>query len=97
MKQYPVPAELKVNLDYSNPSLPSIVRLLKPLVVHDGDAYCCVLGPDPQSGVFGCGDTPKDALDDWQKHLKERVKRAEPNDEVVEYVIDTLRKNKIIE
>ena len=93
MQQFSVPADMKVNIDYSDPSLPNSVSFFKPLVVQDGKGYCVILGPDPQLGVFGCGDTPKEALLDWERNLKERVKHPEKDDEVVKYIIESLQRS----
>ena len=91
MEQYNVPDEMKVNVDYSDPALPAAAKLFKPLVVLDGDSYCCIFGPDPQQGILGCGDSPKEALRDWDKHLRERVRQADKNDEVLKYIVETLQ------
>ena len=54
-----------VSVDYQNLSLPASVQHLKPSIFREGNAYCVILGPDPQSGIFGCGDTLEEALNDW--------------------------------
>src|SRR5678815_3620447 len=90
MEQFNVPEEMKVKVDYSDPTLPAAAKLFKPLVVLDGDSYCCIFGPDPQQGILGCGNSPKEALRDWDKHLRERVRQADKNDEVLKYIVETL-------
>jgi hypothetical protein len=55
----------EVNIDYHSDKIPQSVRILRPTVYRDGNSFCCLLGADPQSGIFGCGDTPEDAMDDW--------------------------------
>lgn len=90
MKQMDLPEEMKEKIDFTDPALPLSVRVLKPLLYKDGDSYCVVLGPDPQSGVFGCGRTANEALNDWSFHLKERIKNSDANDEVVNYIRDVL-------
>jgi len=39
--------------------------MLKPRVYMDGDKWCVGYGSMPE-GVFGFGDTPHDALLDWE-------------------------------
>nr|WP_315419652.1 hypothetical protein [uncultured Pedobacter sp.] len=63
-----------------------VAAALDPTVFKDGDSYCCIFGSDPQSGVFGCGDTPEEALIDWDKNLRTHLSCAGDHDEVVEYV-----------
>ena len=86
MKQLDVPSEMKVNIDFADNKIPESVKTLQPLLFKDGDSYCCVLGPDPQEGVFGCGKTPIEALKDWDKSLKQRMKVKDKNDEVALYI-----------
>jgi hypothetical protein len=80
-----------VTLDYQSVELPETVRKLKPAVYKDGDSFCCLLGPDPQEGVFGCGDTQDEALADWNNHLVDRVAKHAPGDEIADFVIERLR------
>jgi hypothetical protein len=89
MRQMNVPEEMKVKIDFSAPGIPSSVKMFRPLVFHDGDAFCCVLGPDPQLGVFGCGETLEKALTDWDGHLKEQISQDRESD-VSKYIVDTL-------
>jgi hypothetical protein len=76
-----------VPVDYNNDdSLPLSVKNTHPLIYLDGDTFCCVLGPDPVSGIFGRGDSLKDALDDFDKHFQELLQRPVPGDPVSEYI-----------
>jgi hypothetical protein len=91
MEQMNIDESMKVNIDFSEPVLPKSARTLQPLVWKDGDSYCCVLGPDPSVGVFGCGDTPMLAIVDWDTHLTSRLADPEDNDPVVDYVKDVYK------
>lgn len=82
---------MKVDIDFSEEVLPKSARTLRPLVWKDGDSFCCVLGPDPSTGVFGSGDTPMLAIVDWDVHLTNRLADPAENDEVVEYVKDVYK------
>ena len=86
MKQLDVPSEMKVSIDFANNKVPESARTFQPVLFKDGDSYCCVLGPDPQEGVFGCGDTPIEALKDWDKSLRQRMKDHDKNDEVALFI-----------
>ena len=94
MKQLDVPDEMKVDVDFSSNELPESAKVLMPLVFKDGGLYCCVLGPDRQNGVFGCGDTPTKALKDWDKSLQKRKAIKDPDDEVAFYINETLNRRK---
>jgi len=52
---------------------------------------CWVLKLDPQEGVFGCGESPKAALLDWNKHLQERITKHKENDPVATNIEETLK------
>jgi hypothetical protein len=91
MKQYNVPEEAKIPFDYTDSKLPEIVQLLRPLLYRDGELICSILGPDPKQGVFGSGMTPEEAIIDWQRNLKDRLDHHSADDEVAEYIIDSLK------
>lgn len=69
MKQLDVPSEMKINMDFADNKVPESARTFQPVLFKDGDSYCCVLGPNQQEGVYGCGETPIAALKDWDKVL----------------------------
>jgi len=45
-------------------------------------------------GVFGCGDTPAAALEDWEAQLQLRLKRADQDDEIVQLVMKNITQKK---
>jgi hypothetical protein len=79
-----------IELNYESPGLPDTVRKLKPALYKDGDSYCCLLGPDPQEGIFGCGNTQAEALADWDMHVKDRALDHPFGDKVAEFLISKL-------
>jgi hypothetical protein len=86
MKQLEVPEEMKADVDISGPDIPASVKQLRPVVFREGNAYCCLLGPDPQAGVFGCGSSAKEALQDWDRNLQALKKSGNETDEVLQYI-----------
>jgi len=94
MEQMNVSEEQKVGFDFSRFRLPRYVGEFQPLLFKEGDSYCAVLGPNPQSGIFGCGATPEDALVDWNDHLLEGLRHPDLNDPVMRYVIETINTKK---
>jgi hypothetical protein len=85
MKQMEIPEEMKIDIDY-NDIFPLSVGKLRPQVFRDGDHYCCLLGPNPAEGVFGCGETVTEALLDWDDQMHKRVMNADENDEVAAFI-----------
>jgi hypothetical protein len=81
-------------VDFDDPSLPENVRALRPLVWHDKTQYCVLLGPDPDNGVFGRGETVHAALEQWNWNLQERMLRPEADDDVAQFIRDSLPSGK---
>lgn len=94
MKQMNIPRQMQVPVDYERKDLSGPVRQLRPVVWKEGTDFCCLLGPDPQEGVFGCGATAEAAINDWETHMKQRLQQAGLADEVAQYVKDALETSK---
>lgn len=88
MEQMNIPSELIVDFDYRHAD--KIIQVLKPVIWKDGDSYCCLLGPDPSIGIFGCGDTPEDATEDWQDSLKLAMSKNSP---IITDIVEELTKH----
>lgn len=83
-----------VPVDYESEDLPGSVKEFEPVVYKDGSSFCCILGPDPEEGVFGRGNTVREALTDWDVHLRERVNNHAEGDKIAEYVLDSIAASK---
>jgi len=90
MKQMNMDGLQVVEVNYQSADLPEGVRKIHPVVYKDGDSFCCLLGPDPTEGIFGCGGTQEEAVADWERHMKERVAEHVDGDEVAEEVMRAL-------
>ncbi len=89
-----IPQQMQVSVDFESEGLSRGVKELRPVVWREGTDFCCLLGPDPQEGIFGCGNTAEAAMNDWETHLRERIEIAGASDEVAQYAIDTLQISK---
>jgi hypothetical protein len=69
-------------------------HILQPAIFEEGDIYSCLLGDNPLTGIIGCGDTPAEALEDWEDTLKERINAGDPDDEVAVYAVQELLRHK---
>jgi hypothetical protein len=92
MIQMTMPKEAVITIDFLAGKYSRMVQLFQPLVYRDGNAYCSVLGPNPQEGITGCGASPGEALADWEDHLRKRMKQIKdkPENEADAYVLDKL-------
>jgi len=95
MKQMKADGLDTVVVDFDDTSLPQNVRKLRPLVWHDRTAYCVLLGPDQQEGVFGRGESVHAALEDWSWQVQERMLRPEPTDELALYIRNVLEDDQV--
>jgi hypothetical protein len=90
MKQFDVNDAMKIPIDSNDNDIPESAKILQPLIfleeTNEAKAYCVVLGPDPQAGVCGCGNSPKEALWDWDNQLKEFIENHETGDQVAAYI-----------
>jgi hypothetical protein len=72
MEQMAIDPQARIEIDFQAWPLTSATQKLQPVVFQEGDSFCCLLGPDPQQGIFGCSQTPYEAVTDWEQHLHDR-------------------------
>jgi hypothetical protein len=66
-----------IPVDYNSNEMPDAVRRYQPILLNDGNEYCCLLGEIPEYGIYGCGDSPEEAIMHWnQKYLQKTVEGA---------------------
>ncbi|SIN65345.1 hypothetical protein [Chitinophaga niabensis] len=82
----------QVFIDYESETISPYVYTFRPVVYEDGNAYCCILGPDREAGVFGSGTTPKDAMEDWEKHVQELIAGPKRNSSTAQFIIDNFKR-----
>ena len=90
MRQMNVNEDLKVEIDFTTWEIPSPATILQPLVFREGNSYHCLLGPNLEEGVLGEGDTPYSAIQNWEINLKQRISSGNSDDEVGQYIKDSL-------
>lgn len=56
--------------DYQSASTPSSVKTWRPLIYQEGTIYRCQHTDYPLPGIFGCGETPQLAMEDWDRDFK---------------------------
>lgn len=85
MKQKNInPAQI-VKVDFSGAA-----KALNPTVYRDNNMYFCRLGDDDIKGVVGFGKTTDQAVANWDKNLRTRLKTGNDNDEIVKIVKEVL-------
>ncbi|WP_157263361.1 hypothetical protein [Pedobacter sp. R20-19] len=78
--------EKKIDFDFSRFRLPTYVTLFKPLLFQEGSNYIAVLGPDLESGITGYGDTPEDALINWNDNLRAQIYNLDLKNEIIDEI-----------
>jgi hypothetical protein len=94
MIQMLIDPELVLDYDFTRPEVNRTLKNLQPVVFRDGEAYGCLLGPDLETGILGKGASPEEAIYKWEENLQKRIQDPADDDEVAEFVIDTLRLTK---
>jgi hypothetical protein len=90
MIQMIIDPELIVDYDFTKPEVNRTLKNLQPVIYRNGDEFFCLLGPDLKQGILGTGSTLEDAIYDWESNLQKRIQNPAEDDEVSEFVIDTL-------
>lgn len=81
-----VPAEALIKINYDGTDLPPEVQEFRPTIYQEGEQICCLLGPDPERGIFGSGKTVREAVNNWVEDFKERLASPLADDEVVVFI-----------
>lgn len=90
MEQMIIDQSAIVDIDFTAADVERTLKTLQPVVFREGEQFCCHLGPDMESGILGKGDSPEAAIEDWKSALKQRVQTADEEDELANFVKDSL-------
>jgi len=93
MQQLNISAEKKIIVDFADWPVTTATQRLEPTVFWHRDNYCCLLGLDMENGILGSGDSPHDAVLDWEQMLHDRLAASRPDDEVILHVKKVLNLN----
>ncbi len=77
-----------IPINYNDPFIPDSLQRFNPTLYKQGDFFCCILGPNPQQGIFGCGHSPDAAINAWNVHFLEQLSHPTADNEVMQYVLD---------
>lgn len=86
MEQMSIAADKIISVNYQSNDLPYEVKALRPVVFREEEDFCCLLGPDPQARIFGCGTTAEAAILDWQQNLRQPLTEDKGKDDVAAFV-----------
>jgi len=75
-----------VRIDYDAADTPESVKQTHPVLYVDRDEFCCLLGPDPNAGIYGCGKTVQQALSEFDRRFPERKENPVHGDPVSEFI-----------
>ena len=53
-----------------------LFSMLRPRLIIDGNQWCCLFGEDLQSGIAGFGNTPFEAIRNWNAEWHRPIKAA---------------------
>ena len=90
MTQMQIDQRNVIPLNYNDIIHPKSVRVMKPTLFKVGELFCCLLGPDPKSGIFGTGNTMRAAVWSWNLHFHEQLKDPTVDPKVMDYVYGSM-------
>lgn len=91
MEQLNIPPELQIPINYQAAEVSGMVKNLRPVLFRKGELYCCLLGPDIESGITGQGRNPQKAISDWERKVTDRIEHAPDTDQLALYLRHTLQ------
>ena len=62
--------------DYNSEATPFIVKDLRPRIYLDNGKWCALYGDDPQSGIFGSGATPEEAMQAFERDWNDKKQNS---------------------
>jgi hypothetical protein len=90
MEQMKVDEKAVIHVNYQDENLSAAVQQFQPVLYKDGNAVCALLGPDPQSGIFGRGVSVETALKDWDSNFNTEIDNPREGNETTRYILDNL-------
>src|ERR1700676_2936867 len=75
-----------VEINYEEPDFPPSFLAFKPIIFKSDHLYCCLLGPNPQEGIFGFGYTVASAISQWNQEFKRRLINRPIKDPIAQFV-----------
>ena len=94
MKQILIGEDLIVPIDYDSLEYSAAIRQFRPTLYKQDEQFCCILGPDQEQAIYATGATEDEAIKNWNIAFKERMKSKAEDDEIAQYVRDTLTTSK---
>ena len=64
---------------------------LKPHIFIDGDKWCALYGDNLQDGVAGFGDSPNEAMINFDKMWYEKLPMAQNNDDTTSSLVNAIK------
>lgn len=90
MKQSTVHDSNRIDIDFSRPGIPSSAEMLHPDLIQEGGMYQCIWQSRSSAAITGEGETPEQALQNWDKKIQEIVCNTTRNDELANQLKELL-------
>jgi hypothetical protein len=94
MKQMKIDPSQVIPIDFTTANTNRTLKTLQPVVFKDRDKFYCHLGEDHTNCILGTGHTPYAAIKNWEIELQRIIDHHDEDDELAEYVIDSLKISK---
>jgi hypothetical protein len=75
-----------VKIDFDSAATPMSVQQTHPAMYLEDGLYCCLLGPNPEAGIFGRGKSPAEAMAEFDKHFQSLLEHPVNGDPVSDFI-----------
>ncbi|MBO9658756.1 MAG: hypothetical protein J7527_08005 [Chitinophagaceae bacterium] len=83
-----------IEIDFSRPGIPATAASLLPEIAKNGDQYTCSWNTDLGAEIKGTGETPEQAIQQWDRFLQDHLRQTNSNKELSAQLADLSAKQK---
>jgi predicted RNase H-like HicB family nuclease len=84
-----------IDFDFSRPGIPSTAISLQPELMKQEEGYSCSWSTDTGAEITGNGETPEDALQNWDKALQDHLRQTNSNKKLADQLAEiSAKRNK---
>ncbi|RZM08379.1 MAG: hypothetical protein EOO88_50320 [Pedobacter sp.] len=75
--------DYKFDVDFDRPGMPYTATVLQPTVFKQNEKYFCSWGEQLDSAIMGTGETPEQAVQEWDQQLTRRLSEKFSSDSII--------------
>ena len=75
-----------IAIDLDAADVPESVREFHPILFKDGSEFCCILGPDAETGIMGRGHSAAEAMANFDQKVSKLKANPVTGDDVSDFI-----------